>query len=228
MTDFKDKTPDPTRTGTSTTPSNGGSTQIERDAKAGADTAKQAAETARQRAGELGGQARQAASDAAADAKRHARTYAEGQKDEAAGRVEGVADALRSAAGSLDDQDQPAVASYARQAATGLDRVSDALASRSVDDLMETVEDFARRQPVAFLGGAVLTGFVLSRFAKSSAERRHDSQAYDTRAYDTGPGRYSPSREGFGAQTDPYNPAGITPEARTGQHFPRTTTQETK
>lgn len=151
----------------------GASTEIERDAKASAENARQAAADAKEKAGELGEQAKQAASNAADDAKHRARSFAEDQKDEAAGQVGGVAQALRSAAGSLDDQDQGAVAGYAREAASGLDRVSDALSNRSVDDLVETVEDFARRQPVAFIGGAVLAGFVLSRFAKSSAERRH-------------------------------------------------------
>jgi hypothetical protein len=37
------------------------------------------------------------------------------------------------------------------------------------------VEDFARRQPVAFIGGAALLGFLASRFLKSSTERRHPS-----------------------------------------------------
>lgn len=173
MTDPNDKTAAPAGPGARTNLPNSASTEIERDAKAGAENAKQAADTARQKASEFGERAKQTASDAAADAKRHARSFAEDQKNEAAGRVDGVADALRSAAGSLDEQNQPAVAGYARDAASGLEQVADAISNRSVDDLMETVEDFARRQPVAFLGGAVLTGFVLSRFAKSSAERRH-------------------------------------------------------
>ncbi len=201
MVDPRDKASPPTGPGAQATPSSGGSTEIERDAKAGIDHAKQAAEAVRQKAGEFGEQAKQAASDAATDAKRQARSFAEEQKDEAAGRFEGVADALRSAAGSLDEQEQPAVAGYARQAASGLDRVSDAISNRSVDDLMETVEDFARRQPVAFLGGAVLTGFVLSRFAKSSAERRHGD-------------RYS------------RYPGGMAPDDRTSHRFPDVTTKE--
>jgi hypothetical protein len=124
----------------------------------------------------LGERARHTASDAASEARHEARSFAETQKDEAAGRVGGVASAIRSAAGDLDDQNQSAVADYARQAATGLDRVSDALSNRSIDDLVHTVEDFARRQPVAFLGGSVLAGFVMARFAKSSSERRHGAE----------------------------------------------------
>ncbi len=64
------------------------------------------------------------------------------------------------------------MAGYARQAASSLDRVADAVSQQSVDDVVETIEHFARRQPAAFVGGAVLTGFALARFAKSSADRR--------------------------------------------------------
>lgn len=156
-------------------------TEIERDAEAAKRKAGQAADEAKQSASELGDEAKRLARDAAADVKEEARNFAEEQKDDVSHHVGGVADALRSAAGSLDDE-QPSMANYARQAASGLEQVSDAISSRSLDDIVETVEDFARRQPVAFLGGAVLAGFVLSRFAKSSSERRYES-GYDRAAY---------------------------------------------
>ncbi len=194
----------------SPSPAQGGSTEIERDAKSGAETAKQ-------KAGELGKQTKQAAVGAVDDAKRQARGFAEDQKDETANRVEGVAQALRNAAGSLDDQDQSAVAGYARQAASGLDRVSDALSNRSLDDLVETVEDFARRQPVAFLGGAALAGFVMARFAKSSSERRHAG----------GQRRYPGRDEAYARQGGGYNPVGMAPGDRTGHRLPDASKQET-
>ena len=195
-----------------------GSTEMEKDAVAAAGSAKQAAETAKQKAGELGQQAKQAASGAVKDAKQEARGFAEDQKDEAAGRADGIAQALRSAAGSLDGQDQSAVASYARQAASSLDRVSDALSNRSLDDLLETVEDFARRQPVAFIGGAALAGFVTARFAKSSAERRHaDGHRRDAGWEAT-----------YARQDGGYDPVGMAPEDRTSHRFPDASNQEIK
>jgi hypothetical protein len=195
-----------------------GSTELEKDAVAAADSAKQAAEAAKQKAGELGQQAKQAASGAVKDAKQQARGFADEQKDQAASQVDGVAQALRSAAGSLDDQDQSAVAGYARQAASGLDRVSDALSNRSLDDLVETVEDFAKRQPVAFIGGAALAGFVMARFAKSSAERRH-----------AGGHRRDAGWEAiYARRSEGYNPGGMAPEDRTSHRFPDASNQEVK
>lgn len=156
-------------------------TEIERDAESARRAAGQAAEDARRAAADLGAEAKHAAGKAADDMKAEARSFAEEQKEAVAGRVDGMADALRSAAGSLDDQSQSAMAGYAREAASSLEGVSDALSKKSLDDLVDTVEDFARRQPVAFLGGAVLAGFVMSRFAKSSAERRYQER-YDRHA----------------------------------------------
>lgn len=189
-----------------------GSTELETDARAAKEPADQVVEGAKQKANELKEQTKQAA----ADAKQHARSFAEEQKDEAADRVDGVADALRNAAGSLDDQDQTVMAGYARQAASGLDQVSNAISNRRLDDLVETVEDFAKRQPVAFLGGAALAGFVMARFAKSSAERRH-----------AGEHRRSEGREAtYARQGDGYNPVGMAPEDRTSHRFSETANQE--
>ena len=70
---------------------------------------------------------------------------------------------------------------FVRQAAEGLEHVSGAVRTRDLDDLVETVESFARRQPVVFLGSAVLAGFGLARFIKSSAERRGASAGYRLR-----------------------------------------------
>ena len=195
----------PSPAGTATPPSST-DTQIGRDAAAAKRSAGDAMENAEQKAGELGEQAKQSAHDMAEEAKQQARSYADERKEEAAGRVGGMADALRSAAGSLDEQDQQAFAGYARQAAAGLEKVSDSLSRRSIDDLVETVEDFAQRQPVAFLGGAVLAGFVLARFAKSSSERRHAA------SYNRDEDRAHRLATGHGPSSNVYNPGGMAPD----------------
>ncbi len=117
------------------------------------------------------------ARDLAEDAKARARAAANQQKDVAADRVHGFASALRTAADDLSGRDQRLAASCVEQAADSLERVSDALQGQNFDELIGGVEDFARRQPVAFLGGAVLTGLVLARFMKSSAARRQPEAA---------------------------------------------------
>jgi hypothetical protein len=48
--------------------------------------------------------------------------------------------------------------------------VSDTILTGSFNDLMRNAQSFARRQPTAFLGIAVLAGFGVVRFLKSSSE----------------------------------------------------------
>jgi hypothetical protein len=92
-----------------------------------------------------------------------------------ASQLGGVAEALHKTAQQLGEEDQGGVAQYVDQAATGLERFSHSLRERNLSSLVGQVEDFARQQPVAFIGTAALVGFLAARFLKSSAERRHPS-----------------------------------------------------
>jgi hypothetical protein len=65
------------------------------------------------------------------------------------------------------------------RAADQLDRVSELLDSRDPDEIVRSVERFARQQPLLFLGGAFALGVAGARFLKSSAERaRADEPAF--------------------------------------------------
>jgi hemerythrin superfamily protein len=90
-----------------------------------------------------------------------------------ADQIGSVAEALHHTAQQLGDQDQHALAQYTDQAAEGLERFSHRLRERGISSVVDQVEGFARRQPMAFIGGAALLGFLASRFLKSSAQRRH-------------------------------------------------------
>jgi ElaB/YqjD/DUF883 family membrane-anchored ribosome-binding protein len=104
------------------------------------------------------------------DATEKAKSFAGEQKDAAGEQLSGVADAISKVASEL--QDQPQIAGYANELASGIKRVSDTVKNRNVDELLAMAEDFGRTQPVAFLGVAALAGFVASRFVLSSANRR--------------------------------------------------------
>jgi hypothetical protein len=128
------------------------------------------------------GQARAAVDDlkeqargVAGDARDRVRATANRQKDAAAEHVFGFASALRSAADDLNRREQRFSAGCFEQVAEGLERVSGAMRSRDLTEFVESVEEFARRQPVAFLGGTVVAGLALGRFMKSSAARRGPS-----------------------------------------------------
>lgn len=113
------------------------------------------------------GQLTEGAKGAASGAADRLRNTAEEKKNAGADFVGGLAGAVRRAAGAFDDQ-IPQASEYIRQAAEQIDGASDALRQRNVSELVEGVQDFARRQPTAFLGITVLAGFAAVRFLKSS------------------------------------------------------------
>jgi hypothetical protein len=130
--------------------------------------------------GSAGGKWKRQASSAAEDAKTaldatsatvkdRARKVAEQQKRAGADQIGGVARAIHGAAHEIE-QELPQAAGFVHDAATKLEGAAASLRDRSVDDLIGTLNNFARSQPAVFFGGAVLAGFALSRFLKSSAE----------------------------------------------------------
>lgn len=130
---------------------------------------------ARRKAGEFMEQAEESAHGM----RERARSAVDQQKDAAAGSIEGVAQALRSASDDLEHRGQPMVAQYSRQVAEGLEGMANWVSRRNIDDLVGGVEDFARQRPVAFMGGAMVAGFALARFMKSSSARRSQSGRSD-------------------------------------------------
>jgi hypothetical protein len=109
-------------------------------------------------------------SDLADQVKSKARDVAEQQKSAGADQIGGVAHAMEAAAGELHEQ-MPQAAEYVEKVAGQLSAAASALRERSVDEILGTVNEFARQQPAVFFAGAIAAGFALSRFAKSSANR---------------------------------------------------------
>lgn len=93
---------------------------------------------------------------------------AEHQKAVGADYVDGIAEAVRRAAGEFDDQ-VPQAADYIRYAADQMETMSDSLRRRDISQMMQDVQSFARRQPTAFLGISFLAGFAAMRFLRSGS-----------------------------------------------------------
>jgi ElaB/YqjD/DUF883 family membrane-anchored ribosome-binding protein len=104
-------------------------------------------------------------------AKDEGKARLEQQKHSFAEEIEGVVNALRSSATQLQNQEQRAAAGYVTNAADGLENISHSLRDQDFDALVGRTEEFARRQPGVFFGGAVAAGFLLARFLKSSQKR---------------------------------------------------------
>ena len=110
----------------------------------------------------------------------------DGQKHASAVYVGNLADTMRRAAREFDG-DLPIAGVYIRKAASQIEGVSDSIKTGNFKDLVRGAQSFARRQPTAFLGMAVLAGFGMVRFLKSSAT---DSEATAAGSRQTGGNRF--------------------------------------
>jgi hypothetical protein len=109
-----------------------------------------------------------AARDVASQATGKLKETVDGQKIAGAEYVGSLADTMRRAAREFDS-DLPIAGVYIRKAASQIEGVSDSIKTGNFQDLVQGAQSFARRQPTAFLGMAVLAGFGLVRFLKTSA-----------------------------------------------------------
>ena len=108
------------------------------------------------------------------------------QKAAGADYLDTVSRAIQRAAGEFET-DVPVAAQYLRRAGSQLGDVAEAVRHRDMRELVTEVEDFARRQPTLFFGGALLFGFAAVRFLKSSP---------------SGSGAESPVRSGQSGRTN--------------------------
>ena len=119
-------------------------------------------------ASEAVGTAKDTLGTMASDARTKINDIVDHQKSAGADQLAGIARAVQTAAGDLDEKN-PQVARLVRDAASSVDRFAGDLRSKDVRDVLASVTTFARQQPVAFFAGSVLAGFVLARFLKSDA-----------------------------------------------------------
>lgn len=127
----------------------------------------------------IGEKAKEAATAATQEAKATAQgvadtvateagNYAGQAKDAAADEVKGVASALRTAAEEMRSG-SPQERTFS-QIAEGLADASDAMRDKDLGEMVGAVTDFAKRNPMVFLGSAALIGFAATRFAKASSD----------------------------------------------------------
>lgn len=95
----------------------------------------------------------------------------------AADQTRTAATKLRDTANGLDGE-VPWMKTALEKTADGFERLNSALGSGDVNELFDTVKDFAKRQPALFLGLSVAAGFALARVGKTAVE---GSQSADAR-----------------------------------------------
>jgi len=154
--------------------------------------------------------------------------YAETGKQAVTENLEAFAQAVRKASDELSERDQTMAAQFVRQGATTLERITRSIQGTSLEDMIRQVRTFARDNPTAFIGGAMLAGFAVARFARASSQperpdwqRRDDSRSSDDRGYGGG-SEWAGSRSGRsqwqGSGTGGNE--GISPSPYSGSSYP--------
>ena len=132
---------------------------------------------AAQKAGDIADQAKQTVAQATDQAREQVTSRLDDQINRAAEGLGGVAQALRQASQQVQEQNQGAFRQYIDTAADQVERLSGYLRSNDLGQIVGQVEDFARRQPALFLGGAFALGLLGARFIKSSRRSASPEQA---------------------------------------------------
>lgn len=116
-----------------------------------------------------------------------AKQQANRQLDNVSDGLEQVAQTLHQAGDSLRENNQGAIATYVDKAAGQIERASTYVRVRSVDDIVEDVQSYARREPMMTIGVALGVGFLAARLLKASMGRATgqgtNDARYRTRAY---------------------------------------------
>jgi len=129
------------------------------------------------------------------------------QKQRATEGLGSIAQAIRSTSQQLRDSGQEKTADYVTRAADQLESWSNTLNQRDLEDLLQEVQRFARRQPALFIGTAFGVGLLAARFLKSSGSA--GTSAYgqefgrEGRDYGTS-GLASPASSSYSGATSGY------------------------
>lgn len=96
--------------------------------------------------------------------------------DQAVDGIETVADSIRRVSTDMESE-QPKMAELASGAADQAEAFAQYLRETDVRQLVGNVEDFARKQPLLFVGGAFLLGLAASRLIKAAGGQQQ-TQGY--------------------------------------------------
>jgi len=101
------------------------------------------------------------------------------QKTRATDSLGNVAQAVRQSTHHLREQQYDTVAQFVERAADQIERFSNHLRERDLNDLMSEAQRFARQQPAVFIGSSFAAGMLAARFIKAS----RPSRSFDDRGY---------------------------------------------
>jgi ElaB/YqjD/DUF883 family membrane-anchored ribosome-binding protein len=140
--------------------------------------------TLKEQAADLGRKATHGARQVATQAQSQAQTRIERGKHDAAMTLTSVASSLLNSGTQLRDDQQELAGEYVERAARQIERAAHYVQSADLREVVDQVEDFARRRPAVFIGSAFAAGLLAARFLKSSRNvQRRSNEAEAQRSY---------------------------------------------
>lgn len=115
--------------------------------------------------------AKEAGQKAFEKTSQEAEKFVSTQREQVSDQVSSVGNALHQVAEKMEGEN-PTVAKYAHQTASGLDRISSRIKEKDLSVLRGDVENFARSHSETFLAGTFIGGLLLGRFLKSSQKHQ--------------------------------------------------------
>lgn len=146
-----------------------GTAQVGRDFQQAATDVKDRTTAA---AAEVGDRVKQQAKQAADKIKERSCGFLDEQKGRVAVEIQTYSAAARRAAERLEGESDTNLSQYVSTAADRLDQLGSRIQERDLGELVDDVEDIARRRPEIFFGGMFVAGLAVARFLKASKQRR--------------------------------------------------------
>ena len=134
---------------------------------------------AQEKAQDVAGQAREQAQQLTGRASGRVRQEMDQRSTTAGEQISSTADDLRSVAEELRNKGKDTPARLAEQAAERVQQMGGYLQSADGDQILNDLEDFARRQPWAVVVGGIVLGFAASRFVKASSAERYQARGME-------------------------------------------------
>jgi ElaB/YqjD/DUF883 family membrane-anchored ribosome-binding protein len=127
-------------------------------------------------AAEAGEQIQQQVGNLTEQVRQQANTQLMSQKEKAVEALDTVALLLHQAGEHAHQQDKAMLAGYVDKASGQVGQWSETLRDRELTEIIDDTKEFARRQPMLFVGGALAAGFLGARFLRSSSQPQEQEQ----------------------------------------------------
>ncbi len=99
-----------------------------------------------------------------------AKSTAAKQKNQIVEHLHAVTKAIRQTGQQLKKEEEGLLGDYSEKTAQYVEKFSHYINERNVDQILRDTENLAKRQPIVFLGGALVFGMLVGRFLKSSQD----------------------------------------------------------